>query len=212
VFNRVADLTYDAQLYFLLMDLHARQAPPAEWAGQIVQFLRDQQLTLPPGALKMRWISNHDTVSWTFQKNRPLVLYGVDRMRALMALCAFAEGVPMLYQGDEDPAVYGRKGPSSVAFLAKVYGLRKRLPAIREGSCAYNVVPVWADQGVVSLLRVAQSQQALVLVSFNPEPVTILRADSPGPWRDECSDETVTFGAPAGVTMKPHQVRVLVRP
>jgi len=212
VFYRVTDLTYDAQLYFLLSDLHARRAAPAAWAGQLAHFLHDQQLTLPPGALKMRWISNHDTVSWTFQRNRPLVLYGVDRMRALLALCAFVEGVPMLYQGDEDPAIYGREGPSSVAFLAQVYGLRKRLPAIREGSCAYNVVPGSADRGVVSLMRVAMDQQALVLVSFNPGPVTIPRDDALGTWRDAFSEETVTFGSPAGVSMKPHQVRVLVRP
>ena len=87
-------------------------------ARSFQQFLHDQALTLPPGALKMRWISNHDTVSWTFQKQRPPA-YGVDRMRALLALCALIEGVPMVYQGDEDPAVYGGQGESSVDFLAR---------------------------------------------------------------------------------------------
>jgi Alpha amylase, catalytic domain/Domain of unknown function (DUF3459) len=207
VFNKVADLTYDAQLYFLMETLHARKASPADWATQLGQFLHDQQLTLPPGALKMRWISNHDTVSWTFQKNRPLVLYGLDRMRALWALCALVEGVPMLYQGDEDPAVYGRTGPSSVDFLAQVYALRKRLPALREGNCQYAFVAAWARQGVFSCLRSTKGQTALVLISFNPEPVTLHGGNSLGTWRDEFSDEHVT-----SVTMKPHQVRVLVRP
>ena len=118
IFYRVADLTYDAQFYFLMVDLQARNATPEEWALAFQRFLHNQQLTLPPGALKMRWISNHDTVSWTFQKQRPLRLYGVERMRALLAICALIEGVPMLYQGDEDPAVYGGQGPSSVDFLA----------------------------------------------------------------------------------------------
>ena len=71
VFCGVGDLTYDAQFYFLQADLLASNAPPEQWARSFQQFLHDQALTLPPGALKMRWISNHDTVSWTFQKQRP---------------------------------------------------------------------------------------------------------------------------------------------
>jgi hypothetical protein len=99
IFYRVADLTYDSQFYFLLVDLHARGASPEEWASLLQQFLHQQQLTLPLGALKMRWISNHDTVLWAFQKQRPIRLYGAQRMRALLAVCALIEGVPMLYQG-----------------------------------------------------------------------------------------------------------------
>jgi hypothetical protein len=212
VFNKVADLTYDAQLYFLMEDLHARRASPTDWATQLGQFLHDQQLTLPPGSLKMRWISNHDTVSWTFQKNRPLMLYGLDRMRALWALCALVEGVPMLYQGDEDPAVYGRKGPSSVDFLARLYGLRKRLPALCEGNCQYSVNAAWAKQGVFSCRRSTRGQTALVLISFNPEPVTLVQVDSPGTWNDEFSGGRVSSGSKQEITMAPHQVRVLVRP
>ncbi len=125
----MSDLTYDAQLYFAMSDLLDRKATPEEWAGALQRFLHDQQQALPPGALKMRWISNHDTVSWTFQKKRPLEAYGADRMRALLALCALVEGVPMLYQGDEDPAIYGGKGPSSVEFLRRLYAVRNSQPA-----------------------------------------------------------------------------------
>ena len=137
IFCGVGDLTYDAQFYFLQADSLASNAPPEQWARSFQQFLHDQALTLPPGALKMRWISNHDTVSWTFQKQRPARAYGVDRMRALLALCALIEGVPMLYQGDEDPAVYGGQGESNVDLLAQLYGLRKRLDALREGTADY---------------------------------------------------------------------------
>ena len=54
-----------------------------------------------------------------------------------MALCALIEGVPMIYQGDEDPSIYRGKGESSVEFLSKINGLRKRLPALSEGSADY---------------------------------------------------------------------------
>ena len=212
VFHRVADLTYDAQFYYLQADLLARQAPPEEWARQFQQFLHDQQQTLPPGALKMRWISNHDTVSWTFQKQRPAQAYGPERMRALLALCALIEGVPMLYQGDEDPAVYGQPGQSSVDFLARLYGLRKRLPAIREGFADY--ASATATGGVFACLRETPGQRALVLISFNPHPVAskvTTNRTCPAAWTDELSGERLSMEANQPVAMQPYQVRVLVQ-
>lgn len=208
IFCGVADLTYDAQFYFLQADLLARGAPPEQWARAFQQFLHDQQLTLPPGALKMRWISNHDTVSWTFQKRRPAQAYGLDRMRALLALCAFIEGVPMLYQGDEDPAVYGGQGASSVEYLARIYALRKRLPALRQGVADY--ASVQATGGVFACLRNAKDQQALVLVSFNPESVACTLMPPGrwiGDWRDELSGELLNLKEV--LTMAPYQPRVL---
>ena len=158
IYYRVSDLTYDAQLYFAMSELLDRKASPEEWATTLQRFLHDQQQALPPGALKMRWISNHDTVSWTFQKKRPLDAYGVDRMRALMALCALVEGVPMLYQGDEDPAIYGGKGPSSVGFLRRLYSLRKSEPALRDGRADYESVR--ASDGVFACLRTSVDRPA----------------------------------------------------
>ncbi len=210
IFERVADLTYDAQFYYLQADLLERDAPPEEWARSFQQFLHDQQQTLPAGALKMRWISNHDTVSWTFQKRRPATAYGVERMRALLALCAFIEGVPMLYQGDEDPSVYGGRGEASVDFLARIYGLRKRLPALREGSADY--VSAKATGGVFSCLRSDGRRTALVLISLNPQPVASvvsLRRKLGGQLTDALSGECVRAGNIFRVAMRPYQVRVL---
>jgi hypothetical protein len=217
VFTRVSDLTYDAQLYFLMMDLQDRAASPEEWADQLTRFLHDQNQTVPPGALKMRWISNHDTVSWTFQKKRPLKVYGVDRMRALLAFCAWIDGVPMLYQGDEDPSIYGEEGPSSVEFLSRVYGLRKTVPAIRDGSADY--ASAHATGGVFACVRrTEEGEAAVVLVSFNPGAIESEVALPEGlravkTWRDAMSGETIKKdGAEPSLMIKmgPHQARVLV--
>lgn len=213
IYYRVSDLTYDAQLYFLMSDLLERKAPPEEWATRFQRFLHDQQQALPPGALKMRWTSNHDTVSWTFQKKRPLEAYGVDRMRALMALCALIEGVPMLYQGDEDPAVYGGKGPSSVEFLGRLYSARKTVAALRDGVADYDSIR--ASGGTFACLRASGTDRALILISFNTDPaVTRLTAAGPPPargaWRDVLSDDRGIEPFRDGVKMAPHQARVLV--
>jgi glycosidase len=212
IFYRVADLTYDSQFYFLMVYLQARNATPEQWASAFQQFLHDQQLTLPPGALKMRWISTHDSVSWFFQKQRPLRLYGVERMRALLAICALIEGVPMLYQGDEDPAIYGGQGPSNVEFLARIYGLRKQLPALRQGKADY--AGIRATAGIFACLREAPSQEALVLVSLNPKPVESLVSlpiSHVGLWTDALSGKSFSADIPLKVAMTPSQPRILVR-
>lgn len=212
IFNRVADLTYDSQFYFLHVDLLERNAPPAEWAATLQQFLHDQQQTLPLGALKMRWISNHDTVRWAFQKQRPAKAYGVERMRALLALCALIEGVPMLYQGDEDPGVYGGQGQASVDFLERLYGLRKEIKALREGIADYTAVQ--ASDGVFAALRGQNQETTLVLISLNPQPVTsslAMPAQCQGVWADRLSGEVFKFAGTHRMAMRPFQVRVLVR-
>lgn len=212
IFYRDADLTYDAQLYFLMMDLQDRNAPAAEWARSLQQFLHDQALALPPGALKMRWISNHDTVSWTFQKKRPLNIYGLSKMHALMALCAFIDGVPMLYQGDEDPGIYKGTGPSSVEFLQQIYNLRRRVPALARGSCRTEGIA--ASGGVFACLREAGRSQALVLISFNDaavrSTVTLGQQNGKTVWKDLVSGEVFSVRGPFRVPMAPYQVRVLV--
>ena len=209
VFYRDGDLTYDAQLFSLFIELQEKKAPPADWAARLQRFLHDQSLTLPPGALKMRWISNHDTVSWTYQKKRPRAAYGQDRTKALLALCYLIDGVPMIYQGDEDPAVYGGKGEPIINYIADLNACRKRLPALARGTADYQAVQ--ASGGVFACLRQAGDDRAVVLVSFNPEatksqltlpePLCSVRA-----WKDELSGEPVDA---AGVPMAGHQVRVL---
>ncbi len=213
IFYRVADLTYDAQLFFLMVDLEARKAPPEEWAWAFQQFLHDQALTLPLGALKMRWISNHDTVSWTFQKKRPVQVYGVPCTQALWALCAFIEGVPMLYQGDEDPSLYGGEGVSHVEFLTQIYQTRRNNPALSRGSADYLAIK--ATGGVFACLRESLEQQAVVLISFNPSPIeTALKLPRrlSGEWQEVWTQERRNLHSGVRLLMRPYQVQVWVRP
>jgi glycosidase len=210
IFYRCSDLTYDAQLFMVFVDLQARNAVPAEWAATLQRFLHDQRLSLPPGGIKMRWTANHDTVSWTFQKQRTQRAYGPERARALLALCCLIDGVPMIYQGEEDPALYGGKGPSIVEVLARIIACRKRLPALARGAAEYDAVQ--ASGGVFACLRTLDKERAIVLVSLNPAAVTSvvtlpeeLRAVKA--WTDELTGEPCD---PAAVRMANHQVRVLV--
>jgi hypothetical protein len=212
IFYRYADLDYDAQFYYLMGDLQSNNATPDEWASSLETFLDDQQLTLPPGALKMRWISNHDTVSWTFQKARPAKIYGVPKMRALMALCAYIPGVPMLYQGDQNPALDGGKGENNTLYLTEIYGLRNRMPVLSNGKADYQSVK--ASGGIFSCLRSLGKKRALVLISFNPKLTKselAFHAPMGGKWKDLLSDRTFEFERKAVVEMSPYQAMVLVK-
>ena len=209
IFCRDADLTYDAQLFFLLVELRAKNASPEQWADRLQQFLHDQSLTLPPGAIKMRWTANHDTVSWTFQKKRTRDAYGPARARALLALCCLIDGVPMIYQGEEDPSLYGGKEEAIVDYLAKVIGCRKRLPALARGDADYQAVR--ATGSVFACLRQLGDDRALVLVGLDPGAVTAQltlpeRLQAIRGWKDELTGEQVALST---VPMDGHQVRVL---
>jgi len=209
IFYRIADLTYDAQLFFVFVDLQAGKAAPEEWAATLQRFLHDQALSLPAGALKMRWTANHDTVSWTFQKQRTRKAYGFERARALLALCCLIDGVPMIYQGEEDPALYGGQGPAIVDYLAGIIGCRKRLRALFRGTADYQAVQ--ASGGVFACLRSLGNERAIVLVSLNPAEVKsglTLPADLKAVkvWKDELTGEQVSA---TSVLMSNHQVRVL---
>jgi hypothetical protein len=162
----------------------------------------------------MRWISNLDSVTWTFQKARPIKLYGLEKTRALLALCALIEGVPMLFQGDEDPSLYGGSGPSSIDALAKIYRLRKTLRPIREGSSSH--ASVRATGGVFACVRSREDEQALVFISLNPQSVESRLAAEPGlslagTWTDSLGPEVLGFDAAPRLHMAPFQVRVLTR-
>lgn len=212
VFYRYADLDYDAQFYYLMGDLQDKDATPEEWASDFEDFLNDQQLTLPPGALKMRWISNHDTVSWTFQKGRPAKIYGVPKMRALLALCAYIPGIPMLYQGDENPAVYGGEGVNNIPYITEIYGLRNRMPVLSVGKADYQSVK--ASGGVFCCLRSYGKKRALVLISFNPKAIkSALTFHTPmeGKWKDQLSGRTFEFKGEGSIEMSPYETRVLIR-
>ena len=97
-----------------------------------------------------------------------------------------------------------------MAYLEDIYGLRKRLTALREGSADYGRLQ--ATGGVLAFRRTASQQQALVLISFNRAPVVSeVRGGVPlnGSWRDERTGTTFTGKDTLRVSMDPFEVRVL---
>lgn len=121
------DLFYGMNLYRAFVDLEPLlQTDPASYAAQITDFLEREALITPASYHKLRFLGNHDTVSWVWQSARAVDCYGVGGAKALFALISFIDGVPMIYQGDEDPSIYGKTGENLTAYFTELFGHRKQ--------------------------------------------------------------------------------------
>lgn len=125
------DLFYGMNLYRAFVELEELlKERPADYVEGLVDFLERESWITPPGYHKMRFLDNHDTVSWVWQSARSVDCYGTEAAKALYALISLIDGMPMIYQGDENPAIYGDAGENLVPFFTKLFRDRKTcLPA-----------------------------------------------------------------------------------
>ncbi|MEZ3427768.1 MAG: hypothetical protein K1W13_10245 [Lachnospiraceae bacterium] len=125
------DIFYGMNLYRAFVELEPLlQTAPASYAAQLTDFLEREALITPAAYRKLRFLGNHDTVSWVWQSKRAVDCYGTGGAKALFALISFIDGVPMLYQGDEDPSLYGGSGENLTAYFTALFRHRKQhLPA-----------------------------------------------------------------------------------
>ena len=100
---------------------------PAQYTALLTDFLEREAWITPADYHKMRFLGNHDTVSWVWQSRRAVDCYGVEGAKALFALISLIDGVPMIYQGDEDPTIYNGNSENLTAFFTKLFADRKRL-------------------------------------------------------------------------------------
>ncbi|MBQ5985646.1 MAG: hypothetical protein IJL59_00140 [Clostridia bacterium] len=122
------DLFYGMNLYRAFVDLEAKlHTDPAAFVEGLTDYLEREAWLFPANYHKMRFLGNHDTVSWVWQSKRAVDCYGTDGAKALFALIALLDGVPMLYQGDEDPAIYGHDGENLTAYFTELLSARRRL-------------------------------------------------------------------------------------
>ncbi len=121
------DLFYGMNLYRAFVDLESKlHSDPAAFVEGLTDYLERESWLLPENYHKMRFLGNHDTVSWVWQSKRAADCYGIGGAKALFALISLIDGVPMIYQGDEDPKIYGHDGENLTAFFTALFGARKK--------------------------------------------------------------------------------------
>lgn len=131
-----------------------RREPPASYAAHLQEALAEQNMTEPRGANWLRHIESGDSL-------RSQLWWGVEGMRAMYALSAWIDGVPMIYQGME----------SGHAFeLRRINDIRRSRPELCAGLVDYRAVGC-DKPGVFTCLRSLGERQSVVAINFNYDPV-----------------------------------------
>ena len=121
----VTDVFYDMPLYRCLYDLNQRGLSGREYAAAVTEFLNAEHQSSVSGQLKLRFLGNHDTVTWTFDAQRAQTLYGTEKAKALWMMLGWIDGVLYIYQGDEDPATYHLEGENLEAFFTDLIAAKR---------------------------------------------------------------------------------------
>jgi hypothetical protein len=128
---------------------------PGPFVAALQEYLEEQRLAEPPGTVRLRHIESHDSL-------RSQGWYGVQGLRAMYALSAWIDGIPMIYQGMEDGHAFA---------LAEINRLRRERPELSRGDAAYRAVSCDVP-GVFTCLRRLADRATVVVINFNREPVS----------------------------------------
>ncbi len=154
---------------------------PARMAARLHAFFEAEQGTMPPGALLIRTLNNHDTVVGGGRvQNR----FGAGLARALYGVCLAVPGLPMLYQEEET---------GSFEALRAMNWTRRLLPELGAGEAEF-LSPGYFAPEVFAVMRRDAQRQTLVLVNLSGRAVSG-RAVMP----DSVPDETTVYDAAAVV-------------
>lgn len=196
------DVFYDMPLYRCIHDLGWKDLTDAEFVERLTDFLVAESKTSVSGQLKLRFLGNHDTVTWTFDAARAQQVHGTDRAKALWMVMGWIDGVLYIYQGDEDPAMYGLQGENLSGFFTELIAAkREHFPVTHRTEYIYTGSPIMAFRRVGA----DGSDPKLVLVNLSGEPQSYaISGETPleniGGYSVEGS--TITLEPYAGVILK----------
>lgn len=154
-----AEATYDFT-FGLRVCRDWRNMDAADFVRQLRVFLDEQGFVQPRGTARLRFIESHDTT-------RAQGWYGVQGVRALYALSAWIDGIPMIYQGME-----AGHGPA----FAEINRIRRERPELRSGAADYRTLTC-GHPAVFVASRSVDGRATTFAINFGREPV---RATLPG--------------------------------
>lgn len=166
------DLTYSWNMYDVLDVLLKGKRP----ATLIDDILKTESLQFPVGALRMRFITNHDKNAW----DAPAVAkFGRDGLKLGAVLVNTIPGVPLLYTGEEvandrklslfEKVNVDWNRPRTMERLYKsLFTLRKDHKALSRGEVIRAISNY--DTEVYAFFRVAGKDKILVVLNFSTEP------------------------------------------
>jgi hypothetical protein len=149
----VADFVYDFGFCYTLCPQWNRM-DAATFVAALQEYLEEQHFVEPRGALRLRHVESHDAL-------RSQLQYGVQGMRAMYALSAWIDGVPLIYHGQE----IGHRFE-----LGRINAIRRARPELGRGAASYRDVSC-DTPGVFTCLRTLDDRRSVVAINFNREAV-----------------------------------------
>jgi hypothetical protein len=165
----VTDIFYDMPMYRMMFDMRESGVDEVTFATELTRWLYSENLASVKGQKKLRFLGNHDTVSWTWDQARATNVYGEEKAKALWVLMSTIDGIPFLYQGDEDSSLYHFKGGYDLTgFFTELFAARKKY--LRDDMQTEYYLN---DLGVAVYTRTDEESRQLVLTNLCGEEKTI---------------------------------------
>lgn len=141
----ITDVFYDMPLYRTIYNMRWAGYTETQYVTRLTEYLIAEHGTSVPGQLKLRFLDNHDTVTWTFDAARPQKVYGTEKAKGLWEALGFIDGVMFIYQGDEDPATYRLDGENLEDFFKELISLKREyLPNTLDTEYIQTDSPIFA--------------------------------------------------------------------
>ncbi len=196
----VTDVFYDMPLYRAIYDLNHAQLSETAYVTALTEYLIAEHGSSVAGQLKLRFLGNHDTVTWTFDASRAQQIYGTERARAMWQAIGWIDGVLYIYQGDEDPDTYHLAGENLEAFFTELISIKREyLPNTLDTAYIQTNSPIFAfyryDENVTRLVLVNLSDQAQSYTMSAEGEILAAIGDCAQ------SDRTITLQPYAGVVL-----------
>lgn len=152
VFSTTSDAIYDFSICYEILP-HWYAEGPENFVPRLRRWLQDQLAIDIPGTLRMRHIESHDSL-------RASLRYGHAATEAAMALIAWIDGFPLVYQEMEDGHFYAYQ---------KIFATRRTVEELNTGKADY--LSVEAPPPIFACLRSGKAASSAVFINFSGAPV-----------------------------------------
>ncbi len=189
--------------------------------NKLYTFYSWNEAFFPRGAMRMNFVSNHDKNSW---EGTEFEQFG-DGLHAAMVLSFVADGIPMIYNGQEagnikrleffekDP-IQWRAHPNGELY-ADLIRLKKRTTALWNGRWGAPMIHVPNDRlaQVLSFVRRDANGNVFAVFNLSSKPQTVRFQDAlfHGDYIEHFSGRSETLGATTAMELKPWEYRVYLR-
>jgi glycosidase len=213
------DMTYGWELHQLLNAVGSGKRPASDLAG----YFAKQDRTFGRGAYRMYFTSNHDENSWNGTEMERM---GANHQPAYVLAATVANGMPLLYTGQEVPVTRRLKffekdpvdwsaGTSLAPFYRRLFDLKHAQPALGNGPWGAPQVELKTSdpQRVFAFSRSDGTNTVVVAVNFGDRPARAAYTGfaRPGTYTEWFTNAPVALDAAGTLEVPAHGWRVYVR-